>query len=105
MKRVSDQAEVAIDFPEKFYMGSFSKTSRFDVMPEGGGIGLKIVKESAPKRTFEMHLHHNLLTDILREWATTIRGGAEISEHDRNDLIGALNDVAAAMAETGSNPG
>ena len=105
MKRVSDQAEVAIDFPEKFYMGSFSNTSRFAVLVEGGGVGLKIVKESSPKRTFEMHLHHELLTDILREWAATIRAGAEISDHDRSDLIGALNDVAAALAETEAEPG
>ncbi len=104
MKRVSDQAEVAIDFPDKFYMGSFSNTSRFQVKPEGGGIGLKIVKESAPKRTFEMHLHHALLTDILHDWAAAIRMGSDITTQDRDDLVGALTDVAAALGEVGEAP-
>lgn len=103
MKRVSDKAEVAIDFPDKFYMGSFSNSSRFDVKVEGGGIGLKVVKESEPKRTFEMHLHHNLLTDILREWAAVVRGGAEIGGRDRSDLVAALRDVALALEEGGAN--
>jgi hypothetical protein len=102
MKRVSDKAEVAIDFPDKFYMGSFSNTSRFEVKAEGGGVGLKIVKESAPKRTFEMHLHHNLLTDILRDWAAAVRDGAEISAHDRGDLVAALRDVADALEAGGA---
>ena len=62
-----------------------------------GLIGLKIVKESQPKRTFEMHLHHILLIDILREWAAAIQAGAEISDRDRSDLTAALREVAAAL--------
>ena len=86
-----------MDFPDKFYMGSFSNMPRFDVKPEGGGIGLKIVKESSPKRTFEMYLHLNLLRDILQEWAAAIRACAETSRHDWDDLTGALRAVADAL--------
>jgi len=99
MKPVSDEAQIALDFPDKVYMGSFSRNSRYAVAVENGGLYLKLAKTVEPKRSFDVHLHHYLLVDILRDWAKAIRDDETLTDHDRNDLREAVADVVAALGD------
>lgn len=98
MKPVTDEAQVAIDFPDKVYMGSFSRTSRYEVKVENGGLFLKLTKQSEPKRTVEMHLHHYLLVDILRDWATALSTDDALTDKDRSDLKDSFKALSDALA-------
>jgi len=98
MKPVTDEAQVAIDFPDKVYMGSFSRSSRYEVKVEQGGLFLKLAKSSRPKRSFEVHLHHYLLVDILRDWATALSSDESLTNKDRVDLQEAFAALSEALA-------
>jgi hypothetical protein len=47
---ITDKAEVSIDFPEKFYMGSFGADSRFDVTTDKEGVHLHLERADDEKR-------------------------------------------------------
>lgn len=98
MKPITDEAQVAIDFPDKVYMGSFSRSSRYDVKVEDGGLFLKLTKNSRPKRSFEVHLHHYLLVDILQDWATALESDDSLTDKDRTDLQDAFKSLSEALA-------
>jgi len=42
-KPIIDKAEVSIDFPDKFYHGTFSRSSRYDVLLDDQGIHITLV--------------------------------------------------------------
>ena len=41
-KPIPDKAEVAIEYPDKVYIGTFERTSRFDARFEKDGIALSL---------------------------------------------------------------
>ncbi len=94
---VQDKAEVAIGFPDKVYMGSFSRGSKFEVRPENDGLLIKLVRGGAEKREVEVHLHHYLLADILSEWAATLAEEQPMHEIHRENLLDALTKVETAI--------
>lgn len=97
MKPVTDEAQVAIDFPDKVYMGSFSRSSRYEVKVEDGGLFLKLTKNSQPKRSFGVHLHHYLLVDILHDWATALSSDESLTDKDRVDLQEGVTALSRAL--------
>lgn len=74
MKSISDRAEVAIDFPDKAYMGTFGRESSFDVAVGPDEVLLRIVRAGAERREIAVHLHYYLLADILKELARGLAG-------------------------------
>jgi len=91
---IVDQAEVAIEFPDKFYHGSFGRGSRFDVKSENDGIAISLERTGDEKRRVEFHIHYYLLEDILAAIAETLaksQAGSqakskEIPEQHRRNL-------------------
>ena len=67
MKPITDKAEVSIDFPDKVYMGSFGKTSGFEVKADPDEVMLKLLRTGEQRREFSLHLHYYLLADIIVE--------------------------------------
>ena len=76
MQPVQDKAEVSIDFPDKFYIGSFLRSSKFEARAEGDGLLIKLLRPGDQKRVVELHLHHHLLADILSAWGGLARQAA-----------------------------
>ncbi len=97
MHSVVDKAEVSIDFPDKFYMGAFSRDSKFEARAENDGLLIKLVKRGGEKRAVELHLHHHLLADILTEWADSLAGQPAMDEDHRATLRAALERVEKAL--------
>lgn len=96
MKPIIDKAEVAIDFTDKFYMGSFGHDAGFDARADAEGLTLKLTREGDDKRAVEIHLHYYLLADVLREFAGSLKERGRLDEAHREPLEAAckaLRDV------------
>ena len=94
---IQDEGQIAIDFPETFYMGSFGRDDEFEALAENDGLMIKLIRKHGEKRQAEVHLHHQLLADILTEWAASLKGEPPMSKMHRKTLISALKKVEAAI--------
>jgi hypothetical protein len=72
-KPIPDKAEVAVEYPDKLYIGTFERTARFDAHFEKDAISLNLFAMGASdtRKTVHMHFHCALFAEILRELAKT----------------------------------
>ncbi len=71
---VPDKAEVALEYPDKFYVGTFEHTSRFEAHLDSAGVTL-VLERPGPedvRKSVHMHLSYGLLAAILRELAASV---------------------------------
>ena len=97
MHPISDKAEVAIDFPDKAYMGGFGRDCSFDARADADGMMIRLVRTSGEKREAEVHLHHFLFAGILTDLAASLDGREPIDETHRQPLAEAARRLAAAL--------
>lgn len=93
---IPDKGQVAIDFPDKFYMGAFGKEAKFEAGAEGDGLFIKLFA-AADKREVQVHLHHFLLAEILEAWAASLKHEPKMSKDHRDRLVEALKHVQKAL--------
>ena len=96
-KPILDRAEVGIDFPEKFYHGTFGKSSRFDVRRENDGIAITLDRRDGEKRHVEFHIHYFLLEDILSSLADVLMDTESIPHEHRENLLKAARKISGAL--------
>ena len=94
---VPDKAEFAIDLPDAFHMGAFGKEAKFIAAAENDGIMIKLFATGGKKREAQIHLHHQLLADILTEWAGSLKAEPRMSEGHQDNLLEALRRVEKAI--------
>ena len=94
---IEDKGQVAIDFPDKLYMGSFSRDSKFEARAENAGLFIKLIGAGRERRQVEIHLHHHLLADILSQWAESLQAQPPMDEVHRETLLDALKEVEAVL--------
>jgi hypothetical protein len=72
-KPITEKAEVAVEYPDKLYIGTFAHTARFDAHIDRTGISLTLELPGPveQRKSVHMHFHHALFADILRELAKT----------------------------------
>ncbi|MGA7230347.1 MAG: hypothetical protein WBX95_05375 [Xanthobacteraceae bacterium] len=65
-KPITDKAEVAVEYPDKFYIGTFAHTARFDAHIDRTGISLTLELPGPveQRKSVRMHFHHALFADI-----------------------------------------
>ncbi len=97
---IQDKAEIAIDFRDKAYMGSFSRGAKFEARAENDGLFIRLLRGGEDSRVAEMHLHHYLLADILTEWATSLTVEPSMNENHRKNLQEAIAKVGQALKKT-----
>jgi hypothetical protein len=78
---ITDAAEVSIDFPDKFYMGSFGRGSRFDLTADKEGIHLHLERLHGEKRRVGFHVNYYLLADLLEAAATAVAAVKDAEPH------------------------
>jgi len=68
------KAEVALEYPDKLYIGTFERTSRFDAHLDETGISLSLHRTGAAdvRKSVRMHFHYGLFADILHDLAKTV---------------------------------
>ena len=96
-KPIPDKAEVVLEYPDKFYSGTFERSSRFDAHVDDTGILLVLDHpgDAEARKSVHMHIHYALFADILRELAKTVSAiPADDASHRE-----ALRDSAKALYE------
>jgi hypothetical protein len=94
-KPVPDKAEVALEYPDKFYIGTFEQTARFDAHLDEAGISLGLYRTGAAdvRKSVHMHFHFALFAEILRDLARTV-SSVPLGDEAHRD---ALRDGAKAL--------
>ena len=84
---ITDKAEVSIDFPDKFFIGSFGRGSRYDVTADAEGVHIHLDRTGGEKRHVGFHLHYYLLADMLTAMADAVGKVEGIEPHQKQRLI------------------
>jgi hypothetical protein len=94
-KPLADKAEVALEFPDKLYIGTFGQSDRFDAHFDETGIWLSLHRTGSDdlRKTVRMHFRYGLFADILSDLATTVNS---MPASDRDHRT-ALRDAAQAL--------
>ena len=73
-KPISDKAEVALEYPDKLYVGSFERSSRFEAHLDPTGVALVLERPGGDdvRKSIHMHLNFGLFADILKDLAATV---------------------------------
>jgi hypothetical protein len=73
-KPIPDKAEVAVEYPDKLYIGTFERSARFDAHLDKAGISLSLYRTGADdvRKSVRMHFHYALFAEILRDLAKTV---------------------------------
>ncbi len=112
-KPIPDKAEVALEYPDKLYIGTFEQTARFDAHLDEAGISLSLNRMGSEdvRKTVRIHFHFALFDDILRDLATTVKvmPPAAIAHREAlwnaaKSLYVALDPHAARKAVNDSSP-
>ena len=100
-KPIPDKAEVAIEYPDKLYIGTFEHSSRFDAHFDKEGISLTLERKGDPatQKSIHLHMHYGLFGTILNELARTAMR-MPLDEPHRTILSQAARTLDAALAQT-----
>ncbi len=97
LKPITDRAEVAIDFPDKAYMGSFGRASSFEATADAEGVTIRLARGGEERRRVEIHLHHYLFAGVLADVAAALAALPPLDEAHRARLLEAARALAAAL--------
>ncbi|NNF79723.1 MAG: hypothetical protein HKN05_17000 [Rhizobiales bacterium] len=98
-KPIVDKAEVSIDFPDKFYHGSFGRSSRFDVNVDEQGVHIVLDRPGDERRHVAFHLHHHLFSSILEALAEQFTAAKKVPPEHREQLKEAIEKVDRALSK------
>src|SRR5436190_9013337 len=101
---IADKAEVSVDFPDKAYMGSFSRHSQFDAYADTDSVAIRLVRPGEDRREAMVHLHYGLLAGILSELARSLAARDPLDEEHRQELSEAAKQLASALGPRENHP-
>jgi hypothetical protein len=94
-KPLPDKAEVALEYPDKLYIGTFDRASRFEAHLDTTGLALTLERtgDSETRKSVHLHLNYGLLAEILHDIAGTV------AKLPADDILHreALSEAAAAL--------
>jgi hypothetical protein len=98
-KPIPDKAEIALEYPDKFYVGTFEHTSRFEAHLDPTGLSLTLTRPGAEdvRKSVHMHLSFGLVAGILQELAESIGNLPKDDVMHRQQLADAVARLHAAL--------
>lgn len=102
-KPIIDKAEVSIDFPDKYYYGTFSKASSFDVTADAAGLHIFLDRQGEDPRHVGFHLQYYLLAGVLESAANSISKMSEFPQGPRQGLLDSAKNLVNAIVATEEN--
>jgi hypothetical protein len=101
-KPIPDKAEVALEYPDKLYIGTFERSSRFDAHLDEKGISLTLERtgEVELRKSIHMHFHYGLFAEILQDLARTVTKMPP-ADAEHRDM---LREAAKALYRATSTP-
>jgi len=72
-KPILDKAEVALEYPDKFYSGTFERSSLFEASFDLKGVALVLERTGSQdvRKSVHIHMHYGLLADVIEQLAAT----------------------------------
>ena len=100
-KPIPDKAEIALEYPDKLYVGTFERSSRFEAHLDSSGIALILERPGADDvhKSIHMHIHFGLFADILRELAATVARVPKDDVMHRDQLLQAVAELHTALTQ------
>jgi hypothetical protein len=104
-KPIPDRAEVALEYPDKLYIGTFEHSSRFDAHLDEKGISLSLYRmgEVDQRKSIRMHFHYALFAEILRDLARTVSVLPPADAQHRDALREAAKALYRALDDKASS--
>jgi hypothetical protein len=98
-KAIPDRAEIALEYPDKFYVGTFEHSSRFEAHLDGSGFALVLERPGADDVRKSVHLHINfgLFAAILQELASSVGRIPKDDLVHRDQLTRAVEELQRAL--------
>jgi hypothetical protein len=98
-KPIPDKAEVALEYPDKLYIGTFAQTAHFDAHFDKAGISLSLYREggSDTRKSVRMHFHYELFAEILHDLARTAASASVADATHRDALLEAAKGLSSAL--------
>lgn len=97
-KPLPDKAEVALEYPDKLYIGTFDRASRFEAHLDTTGLALTLERpgDAETRKSVHLHLNYGLLAEILRDVAGTV------AKLPADDILHreALSEAAGALRKS-----
>lgn len=93
-KPILDKAEVALEYPDKFYSGTFERSSRFEASLDARGVALVLERPGAEdvRKSVHIHINYGLFADILQQLAS------DASKLPAGEVhLGALREAVASL--------
>lgn len=102
-KPIPDRAEVAIDYPDKFYVGTFERSSRFEAHLDERGVTLTLERagDAESRKSVYLHINYELFAEILRDLAATVAIMPPDDVEHRRSLAEAAGLLHQALAIKG----
>ena len=98
---ITDAAEVALEYPDKLYIGKFERASRFEAHLDDKGFSLLLEKpgDEDSRKSIHMHLDYGLFADILRELAASVKRIPKDDALHRDQLRRAVGELHAELTK------
>src|SRR5665647_26059 len=100
-KPISDRAEIALEYPDKLYVGTFERTSRFEAHLDPTGIALTLEHPGAEdvRKSIHLHINFGLFADILRDLASTVGRVPKDDVLHHDQLVQAVTELQRALVD------
>lgn len=97
MKPIPDKAEIVLEYPDKFYSGTFESSSHFDARMDDKGIALTLSRDGgdSERKSVHIHIHSTLFAEILHDLAKSAATSPVRDAAQRT----AIRDAASALAD------
>ena len=98
-KSIADKAEIALEYPEKLYIGTFENSSKFDAHFDSEAVVLTLDRLGADdvRKSIHMHIHFGLFADILKDLALTVDRIPKDDVLHRTQVVEAVAQLHAAL--------
>ncbi|HZP78886.1 MAG TPA: hypothetical protein VFB45_22300 [Pseudolabrys sp.] len=98
-KPIAGKAEVALEYPDKLYVGTFERSSRFEAHLDARGIALLLERSDTgdDRKSIHMHVSFGLFADILQDLAATVERVPKDDVLHRDQLTKAVAALHAAL--------
>ena len=101
-KPVPDKAEIALEYPDKLYIGTFEHSSRFEAHLDPTGFALVLERPGADdvRKSIYLHINFGLFAGILNELASSVTRIPKDDILHRDQLTQAVGQLHRALIET-----
>jgi hypothetical protein len=99
-KPLPDKAEVALEYPDKLYIGTFDRSSQFEAHLDATALSLVLERtgDLDTRKSVHMHLNYELFSEILKDVAKTASKIPQAAIEHRKSLAESVTLLQCALS-------